>query len=756
MPKRPTLVPATPSSPEVMQTVSWLNKNGFRPVPLFPRSKAAVNRDYVSLDYKPPGEEFWRLNDYGVGVVTGPAHSGPVDIDLDCHEAVLFAQRFLPPTQAVFGRASKLRSHYLYRVDVSSFEKQAFIDPLDNTTIVEMRGDAGHQTVMPGSIHEGTGEPVEWSDVGFPEVTTVDAELLMKAVRKIAIATLIVRHIWAPGYHNEPAKHLAGVFFYLDWPLEEAVDVIEAVMAATGDDDKSRIPTVRATYRRAEQGKKVSGAGVLRKQLKNDALVDKLLEWVGSPTVNLLQEYNDKFAVVNLGGKFRIADTDVPPGEPPIFWSKDDWLNMMATDLSDIKDDKGRSIPKPKIWLASPRRRTYKTVDFLPGQEETSCLNLWTGWATEPDEQACNDGMCNGWYELVTEIICGGDSDQAFWLLNWLANILREPMNKPMTAPVIIGEEGAGKSLMLSYFSRILGKAFVTVTNDEHIHGRFNSHFTNALVLHSEEALYAGDKKHASVIRSLITDQTRILELKGIDARQIRNFLRLVITSNDLYSAPVKPGDRRYNIFEMQSRKASPRLVERVLQELAGTGPQALHHFLLNEFNYDPAVARTTIKNESLLALKGINLQPMESWWHDVLQAGQMLPDYLAWASKENDDGGKDDWPAVVSSVALHTAMTLKAKERGQRQIPNTTMFGLQMNKFVGRTLHKSQRHYDNPALDEWPQAVKLLDSRQSSITDMPSLKECREAFERYLGQTIEWDQIEKRVRRKKDDGPQI
>ena len=154
---------------------------------------------------------------------------------------------------------------------------------------------------------------------------------------------------------------------------------------------------------------------------------------------------------------------------------------------------------------------------------------------------------------------------------------------------------GAGKSLVLSYFSRILGKAFVTVTNDEHIHGRFNSHLTNALVLHSEEALYAGDKKHASVIRSLITDQTRILELKGIDARQIRNYLRLIITSNDLYSAPVKPGDRRYNIFEMQSRKASPKLVERVLQELAETGPQALHHFLLKQFEYDGEIGRAHV-----------------------------------------------------------------------------------------------------------------------------------------------------------------
>ena len=154
--------------------------------------------------------------------------------------------------------------------------------------------------------------------------------------------------------------------------------------------------------------------------------------------------------------------------------------------------------------------------------------------------------------------------------------------------------------------------------------------------------------------------------------------------------------------------------------------------------------------------LKGINLQPLESWWYDVLQSGQLLPDYLAWAAQENADGGKDDWPTVVSSVALYTAMTLKLRERGARNQPNTTLFALNLNKFTDTELRRSQRHYDNPALDEWPQAVKLLDARQSSIVNMPSLQGCRDAFERFLGQKIEWDKIEKRVRRKQNDGPQI
>lgn len=297
------------SSDAVMQTLAWCRRQNFKAVPLHPAQKSAIFRDYVKPGYKTPPDETWRSNDYGIGIVTGPAASGPVDFDLDCPEAVFFANRFLPATSAVFGRASKRRSHYLYRTDVAEFEKRAYIDPADNSTIVEARGDGGHQTCAPGSIHEGSGEPVEWDDVAFPDVPTVSAEALGRAARKVAIATLIVRHIWAPGYHNEPAKHLTGLLFYLDWTEDEVVEIIEAVMEYSEDDDKSRIPTVRATFRRGAAGKKISGAGVLRKQLNNDAVVDRLLEWAGSVTVNLLQEYNDRYATVAVEGKFRIAAT---------------------------------------------------------------------------------------------------------------------------------------------------------------------------------------------------------------------------------------------------------------------------------------------------------------------------------------------------------------------------------------------------------------------------------------------------------------
>lgn len=750
----PSLVLRPGSSDAVLQTLAWVRKSGFKAVPTHPRSKAAIFRDYVKPDYKTPDDSLWRKHDYGAGLVTGPENGGPIDADLDCPEAVAFAARFFPKTAAIFGRATKRNSHFLYRSESPSFEKQSFIDPVDNSTILELRGDGGHQTVLPGSLHESTGETIEWAEAVFPEVPTVTSESLQRAARKVAIATLLVRHVWLPGYHNEPAKHLSGMLFYLDWTLEEVEDLITAVMEYTDDTDKSRLPTVRATFKRGAAGKKISGAGVLRKQLHDDRLVDKLLEWAGSPTVNLLQDYNDRFACVTVEGKFRIAATDQPCGESPIFYHKDDFLAKMATDYTDVEvDGKVKTVPKAALWLKSPRRRSYESVDFRPGSEDDGhTLNLWGGWAIEPDKAAYEAGACDQFFDLVYSVICGEDGDLAIWLMNWLANVIREPMQKSMTAPVLIGKEGAGKSLMVAYFGAILGPAYTVVTQDKHLTGSFNRHLAGTLLLHSEEALYGGDRKHASVIRSLITDEFRMFEQKGLDAKKVKNYLRLIMLSNLAHAAPAMPGDRRYTVIDMGDRKAHDDLIAAVIKEKESTGPAALFHYLLHELDYQPELARKNVKNTSLSQMKTHNMTPLEAWWLETLMAGALLPERLAWAQQPP----RELWPQVVGMPALYAAMESAMRARNARQVPHSVSFSPLLERMLGAVLFKGQRQYSNELIGEIgvPQNWTLLSGRQLSCINMPGLAECRAGFEKYLGQKLDWPEQDGAERDTTAEGP--
>lgn len=721
---------ASKSPDGVIQTLKWIRKHGFAPVPLRHASKAAFNEKYVDLNYAPPHDDLWEGQNLGIGVVCGPKHKGPADVDLDCDEALFFAKRFLPPTSAVFGRPSKRASHWIYRVTVDELPKRAFVDPVNRSTIVELRGDGGHQTVFPGSTHETTGEVISWEEVAFPEVATVDALVLEMAVKKIAIATMIARHMWAEGQRNEICKHIAGLLFYLEWNVEDAVAIVQAVMEYTDDNDKTRIKTVRSTYNKGEKGGKITGSNTLRALLGESKVVDVLMDWAGSTTANLLQDYNERFAVVALKGKFRIAETlGLEKGGPPTLFARDDFLNLMETDTVQIDE---KRVPKARVWLANPRRRTYKGLDFIPGDEDTSpILNLWSGWAVEPKPEH----SCRAWLDLLFYVICGQNDELFKWALHWFANILREPKEKPLTAPVIVGRQGAGKSLLIGYFGRILGPAYITVTDENHIYGRFNKHLATTLLLHSEEALYGGDRKHRGIIKSLITDEYRIFEQKGVDAERVHNYLRLVLTSNEQWAAPAEVDDRRFTIFDLEGRSAKPELIREVVKERVEGGPSGLFYYLTQEMEYDESLARKNVKNDALANLKKINMEPVASWWYECLRNGKMLPDYLDWACRPVGE----EWPEVVASQALYQAMSNSLRTSRMRYVPDATSFALTLNKMAGVRLDKVQKYFVNPMSADAPREVRTMSKKQYTITNMPTLENCRRAFNWYIGQDLTW-----------------
>lgn len=736
------------SRPQVIATVEWLKSIGAQPVPLAFRSKAAAAKGYERDGWEAPDVGHWRRGNFGVGTKTGPKSKGMIDTDLDCPESIYFAPIFMPPTEAKIGRDTKWDSHMFYMVPEPEFVGMKFIDPINKTTILELRGDGGNQTVMPGSLHQDTGEEVRFSKPN-PTVPLVPSDDIIEGAKMTALVSLIARHLWNEGSRNIAGNHIVGMLYYLDWPEEKTDKLIAAIIDYTGDDDRSRRLLVRNTYRKAQSGKKITGATSLKEYCGSDALVNKLMEWAGAPDMGFLSEYNERFAVVAIEGKFRVADLT---GSAPIFFGRDDFLFFHATDKMTIVDHesgKEKKVAKAAMWLASASRRSYSNVDFMPGEDSTKgILNLWSGWAVEPSKTSKKG--CAAWLRLVRDVIAGGDEEKGNWLLNWFANIVREPAIKPLTAPVIIGVEGAGKSLMLSYFGRILGDSYLPVTDPEHIHGRFNQHLSVCLLLHSEEALFAGDKKHASIIRSLITDDYRMFEPKNINAKRVKNHLRLVLTSNHERAAPVQAGDRRYTIFNLGSRRASKELIRDVIKELDGDGPAALFHYLLNEFKYDREQARENVKDEQFYVARQLNFTNIEAWWEERLQLGEVLPDPLAWAQNPSGTEGHP-WPQEVSSDALWRSCIMHIRMQGGRSGELTqASLARELDKMVGLTLHRTKRaSYTNPWIGEQTvdKYVREANERPRAITNMPSLTECREAFDKYIGYVVAWGNPEVQTR---------
>ena len=178
---------------------------GWAPVPIPYRKKGPVLDEWPKLRISAvDAPEYFNGARQNVGVILGGASGNLADVDLDCPEALALADYLLPPSGSQFGRASTPRAHRLF---LSALEATLAFDDPDrkaDARLLELRASSGHQSVFPGSVHEG-GEPVEWYEDGDP--AEADPEQLTRAAGLLAAACLLARAAPAAGRH----EYLVGI-----------------------------------------------------------------------------------------------------------------------------------------------------------------------------------------------------------------------------------------------------------------------------------------------------------------------------------------------------------------------------------------------------------------------------------------------------------------------------------------------------------------------------------------------------------------
>lgn len=141
-------------------------KRGWNPVPVGFKEKKPTGKAWqkVIITEATVGQYF-NGAPQNIGVQMGANSGGLADVDLDCAEAIAAAPYIIPPTGAVFGRATKRSSHRLYKSD---FKPDRAVHPFkncDGKMMVELRiggGAKGAQSVFPPSTHKETGEAIDW------------------------------------------------------------------------------------------------------------------------------------------------------------------------------------------------------------------------------------------------------------------------------------------------------------------------------------------------------------------------------------------------------------------------------------------------------------------------------------------------------------------------------------------------------------------------------------------------------------------
>jgi hypothetical protein len=380
-------------------------------------------------------------------------------------------------------------------------------------------------------------------------------------------------------------------------------------------------------------------------------------------------------------------------------------------------DGKWKIVSWATAWLQSKKRRSYAGVEFHPlgaqerGGATPGYLNLWSGWACEPRTGP------ERWATLrrhMLDNVCDGDEKLFNWVFGFFAHMVQRPRERIGVALVMRGRMGAGKSIIGEIFGSLVPRHYFLVDDPRYVTGNFNAHMASCLLLQADEAVWAGDKTAEGRLKGLITSPIQQIESKGVDPIRLKNYVRLVMTSNEDWVVPAGKDERRYCVLDVKPGKAQDHGFFRQLwSEIENGGREALLADLM-AFDMASVDMRVVPKTEALLEQKLRSLNSVESWWFGRLTDGRPTRDAKAWPTQVATDLLMEDY--------------IKASERiGIKRKSSETEFGMAMRKLIP----------DVKRVKGWC-GVSDASFRKWCLV-LPDIGMARHLFEKAVQQAVDW-----------------
>lgn len=304
---------------------------------------------------------------------------------------------------------------------------------------------------------------------------------------------------------------------------------------------------------------------------------------------------NDRHALIaNVGGKTRVLsyidDTlsvDLPEG------LKRDAKLISYQTISDVKAiyENTRVIGAKDsfaaAWHRSPKRLTFEQTIFDPSREGhfDNKYNLWKGFIIVPTA-----GDWSLMDKHINDVLAMNDPTKYEYILKWGAWGIQNPHLRAEVALVLVGAKGVGKTLYLSQIGKMYGRHAITISNKEHLVGKFNARLEDCCFAIIEEAFHAGDKQTDSIMKVAITGEELLIERKNIDVYKAVNRLKIGMTSNYEWVVPATENERRYAFMNVSAKYAKNAIDEperlayfnALHKQMDSGGREAMLHYFQN------------------------------------------------------------------------------------------------------------------------------------------------------------------------------
>ena len=432
-----------------------------------------------------------------------------------------------------------------------------------------------------------------------------------------------------------------------------------------------------------------------------------------------VEKINERYALVIWGGKAVVVNeqTDGPIDERVRVMSPEALNVWFANRFTEVlgADGKLKVIPWSKAWLSHRQRRQYSGVEFFPNPDGASgvpgYLNFWRGFGVTPSP----NGSYNVFRDHLLNNICRGNPELFKFLFAWCAHIVQRPRERIGTAIVLCGKMGTGKSKFGEVIGSLFPSHYFQVDDARYVTGQFNAHMASCLVLQADEAVWAGDKAAEGRLKGLITSEYQMIESKGVDPIRLRNFVRIIMTSNEEWVVPAGKDERRYCVLDVDPRCAqNSEYFKEMDDELNNGGREHLLHDLM-QFDLSKIDLRHIPRTRALLEQKLRSLDPIENWFFNRLWSGMITSETPGWA-------------ATITCAVLHADYIRAASLSGIGRKRSDAEFGLKLAKLLPELKHIRPREADSNGV-----------TRRVWKYEMPSLDDCRSAFDDLVGQSVDW-----------------
>ena len=226
-------------------------------------------------------------------------------------------------------------------------------------------------------------------------------------------------------------------------------------------------------------------------------------------------------------------------------------------EVVKTKDGKPKTTELLKSWYMHPDRSksTYHAVDVYPLDVEppVGVYNVWKGLDVKPIP-----GDVTPILDLLKNVIMNGNEELYNWYINWCAHIFQYPVHpRAKSAVFLAGPSGTGKSYCCDLLTIALGKQLSVVDSGAPV---IASSFTGPLMAKLLVAIHDVELKGRNAghtrfmekkIKSFIAEDRILINEKHMPQTEVLNMTRVIATSENTDSLPLKSDDRRWTVIEL-------------------------------------------------------------------------------------------------------------------------------------------------------------------------------------------------------------